>query len=346
MANVANDFLLLSNASATGSAHQWPGGPGVMEVVGTFNGATVALQVLGPDGSTYIAGGPVAAAAGSYPFNLPPGFIKAVIVGSPTGIYVRVAATEGGLSGNATGGTAGAGDASEASLAAVSATLGTSTASAAADTGASTVNGFLRKLRDIFVGAYKTAAAAFGTTGIGVMGSDGTNAQAVLLDTSGRVLLAGQVASDAPIGGNPVRIGARAQTGAITAVSSQDQVDLIATRIGSLIVRQNVIPELEWSMQVSLTNTSSTPVKALQASQRQYLTDIQVYGIATTVATTITILDGSTTLWVGNLPAGASAMVITFQAPLRTTAGAALNVQLGTTPTGAVAFNAQGYTAP
>jgi hypothetical protein len=103
MANIASDFALLSNASATGSAQEWPGGAGIMEVVGTFNGATVALQVLGPDGSTYIAGGPVATVAGSYPFNLPPGFIKGVITGSPTGIYARVAATEGGLAASATG---------------------------------------------------------------------------------------------------------------------------------------------------------------------------------------------------------------------------------------------------
>lgn len=103
MANLAQDILLLKAATATGTATAWPGGPGIMLVTGTFAGASVALQVLGPDGATYIAGGPVATVAGAYPFNLPPCTIKGVITGSPTGIYARVASTDGGGGGNQTG---------------------------------------------------------------------------------------------------------------------------------------------------------------------------------------------------------------------------------------------------
>lgn len=48
---------LLSNASATGAAVQWSGGLGVFTALGTFGGATVTLQYLGPDGVTWVAMG-------------------------------------------------------------------------------------------------------------------------------------------------------------------------------------------------------------------------------------------------------------------------------------------------
>lgn len=44
---------LLSNASATGTAVEWPGGWGRVEVRGTVGGATLTLQVQDADGSTY-----------------------------------------------------------------------------------------------------------------------------------------------------------------------------------------------------------------------------------------------------------------------------------------------------
>lgn len=81
---------LLSNASATGSATTWGGGSGVFEAAGTFSGATVKLQRLGPDGATWYDVGAdttLTAAGGGY-FIMPPGQIKAVISGGPpSGMY-------------------------------------------------------------------------------------------------------------------------------------------------------------------------------------------------------------------------------------------------------------------
>lgn len=54
MANVRNQaVVLLSNASATGQAATVPGGRYVWAAQGTFGGATLTLQALGPDGTSY-----------------------------------------------------------------------------------------------------------------------------------------------------------------------------------------------------------------------------------------------------------------------------------------------------
>jgi hypothetical protein len=82
---------LLTNASATGSAVQWGGGQGLFSAAGTFSGATVKLQYLGPDGSTYLDVGPdvTLTAAGMGLFCLPPGMIRASVTGSPSGMYAN-----------------------------------------------------------------------------------------------------------------------------------------------------------------------------------------------------------------------------------------------------------------
>ncbi len=84
---------LLSNASATGSGKVWNGGEGAFLVAGTFGGATVTLQILGPDGSTWLDVGTDAAltAAGAVGFSLPPGTIRAEVDGgTPSGLYALV----------------------------------------------------------------------------------------------------------------------------------------------------------------------------------------------------------------------------------------------------------------
>lgn len=76
---------LLSNATETGSAVQWGGGTGVFTAAGTFDGATVSLQYLGPDGSTWVDMGTdtTLTAAGGGLFVYPPGSIRAAVVGGP-----------------------------------------------------------------------------------------------------------------------------------------------------------------------------------------------------------------------------------------------------------------------
>lgn len=85
---------LLSNASATGAAVQWPGGRGLFTAAGTFGGATLTLQLMGPDATTWIAAGAdtTLAAAGAGVFDLPPGQIRVQVAGgTPSGLYARAA---------------------------------------------------------------------------------------------------------------------------------------------------------------------------------------------------------------------------------------------------------------
>lgn len=83
-------LTLLSNAAATGAAVRWPGGRGTFIVDGSFDGGTVTLSVISPDGSSYVSVGDDAAltAEGVVNFDLPPTLIKAVVSGgSPNALY-------------------------------------------------------------------------------------------------------------------------------------------------------------------------------------------------------------------------------------------------------------------
>lgn len=88
----SNPVVLLTAAAATGSAINWPGGIGIFEVAGTFGGATISLQFLGPDGTTWITAGTgtTFTAANGGIFYLPPGPIRATVTG---GAGVSVTAT-------------------------------------------------------------------------------------------------------------------------------------------------------------------------------------------------------------------------------------------------------------
>ena len=90
-------FTLLSAASATGTAVDWPGGPGTFLLpTGTIGGATVTLQWSGDEGTTYHPidqGGTTfvtytavgAAAVGN--FNVAPGKLRAAVAsGSPSAL--------------------------------------------------------------------------------------------------------------------------------------------------------------------------------------------------------------------------------------------------------------------
>jgi hypothetical protein len=83
---------MLSNASATGASLQWEGGHGVFTAAGTFGGATVSLQYIAPDNSTWVAMGPdtTLTAAGGGGFFYPPGLIRALVSGgTPSGLYAQ-----------------------------------------------------------------------------------------------------------------------------------------------------------------------------------------------------------------------------------------------------------------
>lgn len=82
------NISLLSGASATGaSVAVGFGGDYVLAVAGTFGGGTVGLQMLGPDGSSWIAiadasGAIALTAAGATVVSIPAGSYRATITGA------------------------------------------------------------------------------------------------------------------------------------------------------------------------------------------------------------------------------------------------------------------------
>jgi hypothetical protein len=91
---ISSSVDLLVNASATGATVLWPGGRGAFTAAGTFGGATVSLDFLGPDGATWIAMGPetTLTAAGGALFDFPQSPIRASVTGgTPSGLYAHAA---------------------------------------------------------------------------------------------------------------------------------------------------------------------------------------------------------------------------------------------------------------
>jgi hypothetical protein len=85
--------MLLQNATASSALAPWPGGRGVLAVVATFNGATIKLQMLAPDGASLLdVGGAALTANGATVFDLAPCQVQATVVGGPpSGVYASVA---------------------------------------------------------------------------------------------------------------------------------------------------------------------------------------------------------------------------------------------------------------
>lgn len=96
--------------------------------------------------------------------------------------------------------------------------------------------------------------------------------------------------------------------------------------------------------------TTAVPIKAADATLRNYITSIQIIATALGAATEIAIRDGAggAVLWRGYIgTAGAlGGMEIAFQVPLKGTAATLLEVvTLTASITGSVYVNAQGFTA-
>lgn len=85
---------ILSNFSSGGTAPtpvHWSGGDGYVFVQGTIGSATFQLQVLGPDGVTYMNLGSAISAVGISTFSAPPTMLKVVPAGSGgSALYVRI----------------------------------------------------------------------------------------------------------------------------------------------------------------------------------------------------------------------------------------------------------------
>jgi hypothetical protein len=86
---------LLSNASATGAARNVAfGGRYLMALLGTLGGATITIEMLGPDGATYLAVPDSSlTAAGTAVVYLPANAtVRGVVTGgtTPSGIYLTI----------------------------------------------------------------------------------------------------------------------------------------------------------------------------------------------------------------------------------------------------------------
>lgn len=89
-----SSLTLLNNSNSSGTQQMWPGGIGVFACVGTWNGATVSLQFLGPDGATMVIAGAATTltANGAGVFYLPRGLVQAVITGAGGGTSLTATA--------------------------------------------------------------------------------------------------------------------------------------------------------------------------------------------------------------------------------------------------------------
>ncbi len=87
---MGTSIRLLDDGDVTGAANTWAGGPGVFTVTGTFGGATVKLQQLGPDGATWLdvsGGNADLTGPGQGGFVLPEGQVRAAVAGgTPSGL--------------------------------------------------------------------------------------------------------------------------------------------------------------------------------------------------------------------------------------------------------------------
>lgn len=93
MPTSVGEYSLLSNASATGVAVDVPAGRYVFALQGTLGGATVTLQMLGPDGETYMSVGTDGefTGAGAVEVALPAGPVRASVAGGPpAGLYASL----------------------------------------------------------------------------------------------------------------------------------------------------------------------------------------------------------------------------------------------------------------
>jgi hypothetical protein len=89
---------LIFNGTASSALFDCPGGLMVFAAAGTFGGATVSLQFLGPDGVTLITAGAqtTLTSAGAGVAYLPPCMVQATVTGGPpSGMYASIARVVG-----------------------------------------------------------------------------------------------------------------------------------------------------------------------------------------------------------------------------------------------------------
>lgn len=116
---------------------------------------------------------------------------------------------------------------------------------------------------------------------------------------------------------------------------------------GAVVTKPFSLSTAQWQYTGSLSSGTQTAIHAsCGTGLRNYTTNLDWSGVATTTAVTLTLQDGSTGIWADNIPAGAIGRTYNWSIPKQGTAATAANVQLSGSPTGAVIVNASGYCAP
>lgn len=166
----------------------------------------------------------------------------------------------------------------------------------------------------------------------------------------------GLAASGVAVSGAPVRIGGKAQSSNVPALSTGQTSDIVTTLVGVVVQKPFSIPESDWSYAaasggISNSTTAVTIQAAGAAGLRNYITGVQLSSDALGVGTEVAIRDGAagTVLWRHKIGTTGitGGIQINFNSPIKGTAATLLEVvTLTASITGGVFFNAQGYTAP
>lgn len=132
----------------------------------------------------------------------------------------------------------------------------------------------------------------------------------------------GNTAHDGADADKPIKIGGRARSSEVSAVSNNDVSDLLTDLVGKLIVLPYANPEnfVSGAITSAMTGTTSTSLIAAPASGlRNYITTIIVSNAHATVGTDIIIQDGSDGTTLLTIPAAAvyGGAVINLPVPLR-----------------------------
>jgi hypothetical protein len=165
------------------------------------------------------------------------------------------------------------------------------------------------------------------------------------LASSQAVVVSSSVLEDAATSAGPVIVGGVVRTAALTTPIAGDAIRATMTTGGAQIVRPHAVPELCWQFTGVLNTTTAVAARTAGATGiRNYVTDVQYQNNSAT-ATTILILDGTTTIAQYNAPANMSLpAVISYSTPIRGAAITALNVNCGTAGA-SVMINVQGFQA-
>lgn len=166
--------------------------------------------------------------------------------------------------------------------------------------------------------------------------------------------IAGQVGAGVTVAGNPVVGGFVARATNLAAVTSNQVQRPISTLNGIQVTKPYAIPELEWQyfppVGGILNTTTAVTIKAAHASERNYITSLQIMSEALGATTEFAIRDGAggAVLWKVKIPATGfiyGGIAAVFPVPIKGTAATLLEiVTLTASVTGAVYFNAQGFT--